>query len=177
MHRVALCVVALVTIAYTYAAGQACSNCPVSGIDSHGSTPFGSSTATLCHAKTHNGFPTPDPACTPGAFNPTITLAVLKNPAFRTGCIRDCATSPTAKNATYARYGLAHPTNNSGATQTCELDHVVPLEIGGADTLDNIWPQCGPKNVVLARRYFKQKDLVENYLADKVKTEVTDPRQ
>ena len=59
----------------------------------------------------------------------------------------------------------------------CSKEKIVPLEIGGADTLDNIWPQCGPKNVVLARRYFKQKDLVENYLADKVKTEVTDPRQ
>ncbi len=44
------------------------------------------------------------------------------------------------------------PDEQLGASQTCELDHVVPLEIGGADTLDNIWPQCGPKNVVLAKR-------------------------
>jgi len=53
----------------------------------------------------------------------------------------------------------------------------VSLELGEADTIDNIWPQCGPKNVAVARRYFKQKDHVENFLADKVKNDVTDPRQ
>jgi hypothetical protein len=49
------------------------------------------------------------------------------------------------------------------------LDHLVSLELGGADTLDNIWPQCGPPGVKLAKRYFKIKDGVENYLAAKVK--------
>ena len=48
--------------------------------------------------------------------------------------------------------------------QVCELDHLVPLELGGADTLDNIWPQCGPNGVGLHERYFKLKDMVENYL-------------
>jgi 5-methylcytosine-specific restriction endonuclease McrA len=46
-------------------------------------------------------------------------------------------------------------------TQTCELDHLVPLYLGGADTLDNVWPQCGPKGVALDDRYFKEKDKVE----------------
>jgi hypothetical protein len=49
------------------------------------------------------------------------------------------------------------------------LDHLISLELGGADTLDNIWPQCGPSRVKLATRYFKIKDGVENYLAAKVK--------
>ena len=48
-------------------------------------------------------------------------------------------------------------------------DHLVPLGIGGADTLDNIGPQCGPAGASLDRRYFKQKDMVENYLAAQVK--------
>ncbi len=51
----------------------------------------------------------------------------------------------------------------------CELDHVVPLELGGADGLGNIWPECGPDAVTLDNRYFKIKDRVENYLADEVK--------
>lgn len=46
---------------------------------------------------------------------------------------------------------------------------MVPLEIGGADTLDNIWPQCGPPGVPLGERCFKQKDLVKNYLAWRVR--------
>ena len=51
----------------------------------------------------------------------------------------------------------------------CELDHLVPLELGDADTLNNIWPQCGPNGVALRQRYFKLKDMVEDYLAAMVK--------
>jgi hypothetical protein len=177
MKRVAMMVLLLAAVTSTRVAAQSCTSCPVA-LDSHGSQALGTATKTTgCKPKMHNGFPTPDPACTPGAFNPTVTLSVLKNAAFRTGCIRDCSTTATQKGTTYASYNIARAANNSGTTQTCELDHVVPLEIGGADTLDNIWPQCGPKNTTLATRYFKRKDLVENYLADFVKTQVTDPRQ
>jgi hypothetical protein len=51
----------------------------------------------------------------------------------------------------------------------CELDHLVPLELGGADGLGNIWPKCGPDGATLDERYFKAKDRVENYLAGEVK--------
>lgn len=44
------------------------------------------------------------------------------------------------------------------------------LELGGADGLGNIWPECGPDFVTLQNRYFKIKDRVENYLADEVKS-------
>ncbi len=167
----------LAALASRRVTGQSCTSCPVA-LDNHASQGIAAVTRTTgCKPIIHNGFPTPDPSCTPGAFNPTITLDVLKNAAFRTGCVRDCSTSATQKSKTYDAYKIPHPTNNSGESQTCELDHVVPLEIGGADTLDNIWPQCGPTNVALAKRYFKQKDLVENYLANMVRTQVTDPRQ
>ncbi len=45
----------------------------------------------------------------------------------------------------------------------------MPLEMGGADTIENIWPQCGPVGGTLRQRYFKQKDVVENYLTARVK--------
>ena len=148
-----------------------CNTCPVPGIDPKGSTPFANAdTSHGCKTGTKRGFPTPDPKCTPGAINPTVTLDVLKNPAFRTGCVRDCATLEADKNATYGLYSIKHPSNNQGTTETCELDHLVSLELGGADTLDNIWPQCGPNQVALAERFFKQKDMVENFLAVRVKT-------
>jgi hypothetical protein len=70
---------------------------------------------------------------------------------------------------TYRWYSIPHRAHHSGGNQSCELDHLVPLEIGGADTLDNIWPQCGPPGVPLSERYFKQKDIVENYLAWRVR--------
>jgi hypothetical protein len=115
------------------------------------------------------GFILPDPACTPGAINPTVTINVLQDPNYRTSCTRDGATSAAQKNKTYGWYGLPHPAHNTGASQFCELDHLISLELGGADTLENIWPQCGPDKVTLRERYFKQKDAVENYLAAQVK--------
>jgi hypothetical protein len=126
-------------------------------------------TAGSCKIGTRNGFPIPDPTCTPGAFNPTITLAILKNTNFRTCCIRDKVESETAKKVAYQWYGLTPPANNTGESMTCELDHLVPLELGGGDSMDNIWPQCGPDSVTLKERYFKQKDQVEMYLAGQVK--------
>jgi hypothetical protein len=94
---------------------------------------------------------------------------VLQDPGFRTDCVRSHATSESKKEGTYALYGIPHPTTNSGQSQTCELDHLISLELGGADTLDNIWPQCGPSDVALSERFFKRKDAVENFLARQVR--------
>jgi len=79
------------------------------------------------------------------------------------------ASSAIKKQTTYTTYDIKKPANNTGLTQSCELDHLISLELGGADTLNNIWPQCGPKDVKLANRDFKIKDGVENYLAAQVK--------
>ncbi len=146
--------------------------CDSLGIDPRGSTPLAHVDLTGkpdCKVKMSNEYPIPDPACTPGAVNPSLTLDVLRSPKFKTGCVRDKATSAQAKTATYDWYGISRPKNNHGKTQVCELDHLISLELGGADTLDNIWPQCGPSRTVLKNRYFKQKDMVENYLAAQVR--------
>ncbi|SRR5579883_1576123 len=153
-----------------------CTYCPVS-LSNKASSPFGVPTGQQpngCKTGLSNGFPLPDPSCTPGAENPTVTLDILRNTAFRTACLRDCVTTESQKHVTYEWYGLPVPPNNTGNNETCELDHLVPLELGGADTLDNIWPQCGPQGVSLTDRYFKQKDMVENYLAAQVKSGALD---
>jgi hypothetical protein len=123
-----------------------------------------------CSTSLRHGYPVPDPRCTPGGIDPTVTADVLRNRAWRTECVRDCATSEEEKHVTYRWYGMRTPRRNSGKRQVCELDHLVPLELGGADGLGNIWPQCGPSHAALKDRYFKVKDRVENYLADEVKT-------
>lgn len=125
--------------------------------------------SSKCSLRNSNGFLLPDPNCTPGAVNPSLTLDVLKDRSFTTKCVRDQATTAQEKYKTYRWYGIAKPANNTGQNQVCELDHLISLEIGGADTLDNIWPQCGPSRVSLERRYFKRKDTVENYLAKQVR--------
>jgi len=116
-----------------------------------------------CVPRVSRGFPLPDRACSPGAVNPTVTLAVLQDSRFRTGCVRDKAESLGAKDAVYGWYGIPK-------RQNCEKDHIVPLEIGGADTLDNLWPQCGPGGVKRPRWYFVQKDMVEQYLGAMVRS-------
>jgi hypothetical protein len=44
-----------------------------------------------CTPKMSNGFQIPDPSCSPGAINPTLTLKVLKTKRFTTKCVRDQA--------------------------------------------------------------------------------------
>lgn len=149
------------------------SGCP-SSIDNEATKSLGKNWATpakgACKTKMSHSYPIPDASCTPGAVNPTLTDAVFADPHFKTSCVRDELTSHSEKNQTYTWYAIAKPANNSGATMTCELDHLVPLVVGGADSLDNIWPQCGPKGVTRAERYFPQKDCVELYLADEVRS-------
>lgn len=122
-----------------------------------------------CAVIMHDGYPIPDPHCTPGGFDPTVSTETLRNRDWRTGCIRNCESSESDKELTYEWYKISKPAANRGKSQTCELDHLVPLELGGADGLGNIWPQCGPEDVAFADRYFKKKDRVENYLAREVK--------
>lgn len=122
-----------------------------------------------CHTSTSNGYPVPDPQCTPGGINSTVTLGVMQDPGWRTRCIRDCEESQAKKHVAYSWYQIPNPQHNSGNNQVCELDHLVPLELGGADGMGNIWPQCGPDDATLRNRYFKLKDRVENYLTDEAK--------
>jgi len=157
-------------VVFCVLAVTAAAQCPP-GIDGTASTPLQpASNSSHCATQIKNGFPIPDPSCTPGAINPTLTVGVLRDPSFRTGCVRSHATTEQQKASTYGPYAIPHPSNNTGPNQTCELDHLISLELGGADTLDNIWPQCGPPGVSLDQRYFKEKDGVENYLAKMVKT-------
>jgi hypothetical protein len=122
-----------------------------------------------CAVRMKNGYPVPDARCTPGGMNPSVTLDVLRDPAWRTKAVRNCASSEAQKHVAYRWYDVEKPRINSNENQVCELDHLVPLELGGTDGLGNIWPQCGPDAVSLNQRYFKQKDHVENYLAEEVK--------
>lgn len=154
--------------------------CAIASVDAMQSQPLLTSwTAPGTNAckpmQTKAGLTLPDPRCTPGAVNPTLTITVLKNKDFSTGpCVRDKDTSADAKNVTYSWYGIPRPPGNVGQKQVCEKDHLISLELGGADSLANIWPQCGPDQNALNDRYFKRKDLVENYLAAQVRSGAID---
>jgi hypothetical protein len=135
-----------------------------------------------CHYReAANGMPLPDANCSPGAINPTLTLDVLNDPQFRTGVVRDKVTSEAQKRKVFEWYGITPPANNTGQTQTCELDHIVDLSAGGADTLDNIFPQCQRPTdpaVPVGNRWFKLKDrFAEHVMIAAVKSGKLTPDQ
>lgn len=122
----------------------------------------------------------PDPSLTPGETNSDVTqdniADTICSKSFSTGSVRDTESTPHQKAGTYDTYHVPHPRNNTGANQTCELDHLISLENGGGDGLDNIWPECGPANVSLNQRWFKKKDAVENYVHNAICLDVPDAK-
>jgi hypothetical protein len=95
----------------------------------------------------------PDPLCTPGAVE-QLTID------------RVCGQSTTARRnvtqaqhvASFTRYGISYP-QPRGAY---EVDHLVPLELGGSNADKNLWPQPAPA--------FHKKDALENYMHRRVCT-------
>jgi hypothetical protein len=112
-----------------------------------------------CHAAGIGPDSRPDPACTPGALNPTVTQATIDSTICVEGWTEtvrpaESITEPE-KAASMAAYG------DSGSMGDYEYDHLVPLELGGA-TNDprNLWPEPGASP--------NPKDAVENTLRQEV---------
>lgn len=78
----------------------------------------------------------PDPVLTPGAVRTTDVKDICTT---KTGTIRH--TTKAMKDRVRAEYagkpGFAHVDS-----KTVELDHLIPLTIGGADRVENLWPQA-----------------------------------
>jgi hypothetical protein len=73
----------------------------------------------------------PNSALTPGAtFDVTVAQICAR------GYARSVRKVPrSARRAVFARYGLSY------APQRYELDHLVPLELGGSNAVENLWPE------------------------------------
>ena len=94
----------------------------------------------------------PDTACTPGAVFPQATQNEVCVPGY-TKKVR--AVSTTLKKQIYAAYAIAYPP----PTGTYELDHLVPLALGGNNDAANLFPEARDP-----APGFKEKDVVEMYL-------------
>ena len=46
------------------------------------------------------------------------------------------ATKESAKEEAFSRYGL-----RDGVSKTDVLDHLIPIELGGTDNVENLWPE------------------------------------
>jgi hypothetical protein len=74
----------------------------------------------------------------------------------------------SATKSVVSPYGIVHPTTNTGANQVCEIDHLVAIELGGDDTMANLWPECSPGYSDWQGFGFTDKDNFENWLWNQV---------
>ena len=92
----------------------------------------------------------PDPKLTPGAVVTTDTSTICQPGYSRT--VRH--TSGNLKHLIYVEYGIE---KSSGLY---EIDHLIPLGLGGADTRENLWPESYNTKPWSA----DVKDRLENFL-------------
>jgi hypothetical protein len=93
-----------------------------------------------CHARGQ----LPDPRCTPGAADPAITQADIGATICVPGYTR--TVRPPAAETDRFKYDVAYPAYGLADVPgaPAELDHLVPLELGGSNDAANLWPETGP---------------------------------
>jgi 5-methylcytosine-specific restriction endonuclease McrA len=104
--------------------------------------------AAACTLMAHGALP--DAHCTPGAVQSTNATAICM-PGWAS---RHRHVTSSTRAQVSRRYGL---TGNHPFPQW-EVDHRVPLELGGSNTITNLWPEHRPQT----------KDQLENKLHDQV---------
>ena len=101
----------------------------------------------------------PDRNCTPGSVDPAVTQANIHQTICVTGytaTVRppEIQTEAFKFGRAYPAYGVVHGTRT-------ELDHFIPLELGGSNDAQNLWPE--PETSIP-----NAKDYVENAARDAV---------
>jgi hypothetical protein len=95
----------------------------------------------------------PDRRCSPGAYYSKLGKATICSPSFRTSTIRNVPDSE--RFAVEREYGIKPGHYGS----TLEIDHIVPLELGGSNDIANLFPEQ-----LYVRPGYRIKDKLENKL-------------
>ncbi|HZA08346.1 MAG TPA: hypothetical protein VE619_11635 [Nitrososphaeraceae archaeon] len=104
----------------------------------------------------------PDPKCTPGAINLSVTQNNIQNTICVPGYTK--TVRPPVSYTTPLKIKLMKSYGFTDSRSNYELDHLVPLEIGGNPTnVKNLWPEPG-----YGQYNFHVKDRFENYLHNAV---------
>ena len=101
----------------------------------------------------------PDPKCTPGAIDPSVTQENIDSticvPGYTKTVRPPVSVTEPQKLESMKSYGFVDSPSNY------EFDHLIPLELGGApDDMNNLWPEPHSNSFT--------KDSLENYLHDQV---------
>jgi hypothetical protein len=109
----------------------------------------------------------PSKKYTPGQIATTNIGVLMADYGGKTFSQVSRKTTQADKRKAYENYDIPYPQ----AYGAYEADHFIPLALGGADALSNLWPQ--PLNVVIGNENwgYRQKDLLESYLIREVKSE------
>jgi hypothetical protein len=102
----------------------------------------GKVTGTLtgpCRTRDHGLLP--DPSCTPGAIDPAVTQANIGSTICRAG-YSESVRPPESQTEAF-KWHVAEPAYGQHDVSG-ELDHLVSLELGGANDARNLWVEAGP---------------------------------
>jgi len=110
----------------------------------------GEVTGTLagpCRTRDHGRLP--DRSCTPGAIDPAVTRSNIGSTICRSGYTT--SVRPPESQTEKFKWDVAEPAYGQHNVPG-ELDHLVPLELGGANDARNLWVEAGsipnPKDAV-----------------------------
>lgn len=130
----------------------------VSNADAHRSISNSQPVPTNC--KSVDGLP--DSKCTPGSVDPKVTQGNIKDTICKSGYTK--TVRPPVSYTEPLKKQLMKSYRIKGLLKDYELDHLIPLEVGGNPTDGkNLWPEPrhGDNNASM-------KDNVENYLHEQV---------
>jgi len=80
----------------------------------------------------------PDRRCSPGAYDSSVTQANIQSTICVSGYTATVRNVPASeKTAVYKEYGITHH-----APYSFEVDHIVSLELGGSNSIANLYPEA-----------------------------------
>ena len=85
----------------------------------------------------------PDPRCTPGSIDPIVTQANIRSTICKGGWTDPHLRPPEPQTEAF-KYDVAYPAYGTPQSEKTELDHLVPLELGGSNDATNLWPEYPP---------------------------------
>lgn len=101
-----------------------------------------------CQARDHGKLP--DRRCSPGAVDPAVRQGDIGTTICAAGYTE--RVRPPESQTEDFKFNQAYPAYSIASGTTSELDHLVPLELGGANDAANLWPEAGslpnPKDAV-----------------------------
>lgn len=98
--------------------------------------------AHCTYRRTATGDPLPDQACTPGAADPRVTPTNVGATICRSGYTK--TVRPSTSYTDKLKVELMRRYATTGPASENELDHLIPLELGGAPSdAHNLWPEPG----------------------------------